>query len=122
MYGVVVWLDPVPFVAPSVVEDVPPPGWSMHQSNTIRRFATGTGAHCAFRAVGGAVALLHDDSRGLGIAHGREMWRWFRSEGGGRRSRRGCSKRRCSYLQGEGMPVAFIRLELNQLSKWKRRN
>lgn len=88
MYGVVVWLDPVPFVAPSVVEDVPPPGWSMHQSNTIRRFATGTGAHCAFRAVGGAVALLHDDSRGLGIAHGRDMWRWFRSEGGGRRSRR----------------------------------
>lgn len=30
-------------------------------------------AYCAFRAVGGAVALLHDDGRGLGIAHGRDM-------------------------------------------------
>jgi hypothetical protein len=41
--------------------------------NTVRCGCTVGAAHCAFRAVGGAVALLHDDGRGLGIAHGRDM-------------------------------------------------
>ena len=45
----------------------------MRQS-TLKGDCGGTGwAHCAFRAVACAVALLHDDGRGLGIAHGRGM-------------------------------------------------
>lgn len=64
-------------------------------------------AHCAFRAVGGAIALLHDDGRGLGIAHGRDMSEVSeRGEGG---SLGGLSA--VAVYSGGGIQVAFIRLE-----------
>jgi hypothetical protein len=47
----------------------------MRQSTLKRRLRVALGAtHRAFRAIGCAVALLHDDSRGLGIAHGRDIY------------------------------------------------
>jgi hypothetical protein len=41
VYGVVAWSDPVPFAAPSVVEDVPLPGW-WYASDTQRPVAAMT--------------------------------------------------------------------------------
>ena len=41
MYGEVAWSGPVPFVAPSVVEDVPLPGWRRtHQTHTYETLRT----------------------------------------------------------------------------------
>lgn len=37
MYGVVVWSDPVPLAVPSVVEDVPLPGWVCRQVTRQKR-------------------------------------------------------------------------------------
>ncbi len=63
MYGVVVWSDPVPFAVPSVVVDVPLPGW-YHKCTSEREREShddGSGAHRAFGAIIRPIwVLLHD--------------------------------------------------------------
>ena len=59
MYGEVAWSGPAPLAVPSVVEEVPLPGWRTRQRYAIAM--TTVGAHRGFRAITRPVwALLHD--------------------------------------------------------------
>ena len=63
VYGVVVWSDPVPFAVPSVVVDVPLPGWChKYASETeTQSHDNGSDAHRAFGAIIRPIwVLLHD--------------------------------------------------------------
>jgi hypothetical protein len=59
VYGVVVWSDPVPFVVPSVVDDVPLQGWC-HKYTSEAETHDGSGAHRAFGAIIRSIWVLHD--------------------------------------------------------------
>ena len=64
MYGVVVWSEPVPFAVPSVVGDVPLPGYGAKRTCQKRERGNhdnGSDAHRAFGSVIRPVwVLLHD--------------------------------------------------------------
>ncbi len=62
MYGVVVWSDPVPFVVPSVVDDVPLQGWCHKYTSEAETQChyDGSGAHRAFGAIIRSILVLHD--------------------------------------------------------------